>query len=600
MDTRNGRAGLTTLMFNVRGILWAWILRLSMSILLCFPELCIATQNRPLSEGSQPQSSAALRSAQSALENGDSERAIRILSDYLQTHTGDYAALANLGEIYNQLDQPQKAEPLLERAVKASRGLPEIRTEWAVSLVRLHEYNKAQSALSGVLPPTDRKEQIRFHRLKASIALGLKDAKTASLEMEKALALQPTDAALMIATAAAQLQAEHWQRAAELAKPVFDKTQDPAVGMMVLEAQLGGHEDCQSTLNLLRSSAAHGSDEMVLRQRLAALLVSHGKYADSIDDFQRVVALDPSRSDLYFNLALAQFKAGRLDEALPTAEKAKTLEDSADLEDLLGDIQEGRGNSFAAVKNYQAAVALAPNEEKYRLSLGLELLRHNSFDAARVVLKQTDAEHPNSWRVQFALGMLEYFEGKEDAASPILLRAADLSPEPAVVFKYVGDIEMDRPAGPDSTALAKLCFYADLHPKEARMQYYCGALLFQRDFTDRNKANFPDILRRLNFAAKQLPNDASAHCQFGKFHQWLDQWQEALREFEACARLDPDSAQAHYRLAQAYKHEGQAQRAEEEVKLFEAASKRVADENARRDETMKSFLYTIQQGAADQ
>lgn len=586
--------------FKGREILCRWAVRLSVSILLCLPELCIAAQNPPPSPGSQSQSSAALRSAQSALENGDSERAIRILLEYLQTHPGDYAALANLGEIYNQLEQPQKAEPLLERAVKASRGLPEIRTEWAVSLVRLHEYNKAQRALSGVLPPTDRKEQIRFHRLKASIALGLKDAKTASFEMEQALALDPIDAGLMIATAAAQLQANHWQRAAELAKPVFDKTHDPVVGLMVLEAQLDGHEDCQSTLDALRSSAANGSDEMALHERLAALLVSHRKYADSIDDFQRVVALDPNRSDLYFNLALAQFKAGRLDEALATAGKAKNLEDSAELEDLLGDIQEGRGDSFAAVKNYQAAVGLAPHEEKYRLSLGLELLRHKSFDAARVVLKQTDAEHPNSWRVQFALGMLEYFEEKEDEASPILLQAADLSPEPAVVFKYLGDIEMGRAAGPHSLALRKLCSYADLHPKEARMQYYCGALLFQRDFTDRNKTHLPDILRRLNFAANQLPNDAAAHCQLGKFHQWLDQWQEALREFEACARLDPDSAQAHYRLAQAYKHEGLAQRAEEEVKLFEAASKRVADENAQRDETMKSFLYTIQQGASDQ
>jgi tetratricopeptide (TPR) repeat protein len=299
-------------------------------------------------------------------------------------------------------------------------------------------------------------------------------------------------------------------------------------------------------------------------------------------------------------LALAQFKAGRLNDALVSAEKAKNLEDSADLEDLLGDIQEARGENLAAVKNYQVAVALAPTEEKYRLSLGLELLRHKSFDAARVVLKQTDTEHPNSWRTQFALGMLEYFEGKEDEASPILLRAANLSPEPAVVLKYVGDIEIGRAAGPDSSAVAKLCSYADLHPEEAKMQYYCGASLFQRDFAAQDKANLPDILRRLNFAAKQLPNEASAHCQIGKFHQWLDQWQEALREFETCARLDPDSAQAHYRLAQIYKHLGQAQRAEQEVKLFETASKRVADENARRDETMKSFLYTIQQGALDQ
>jgi hypothetical protein len=35
------------------------------------------------------------------------------------------------------------------------------------------------------------------------------------------------------------------------------------------------------------------------------------------------------------------------------------------------------------------------------------------------------------------------------------------------------------------------------------------------------------------------------------------------------------------------------------MKLFEAASKRLADENARRDETMKTFLYTIQNRTPD-
>jgi hypothetical protein len=33
------------------------------------------------------------------------------------------------------------------------------------------------------------------------------------------------------------------------------------------------------------------------------------------------------------------------------------------LEDLLGDIQEARGDNLAAVRSYQAAVALAPNDE---------------------------------------------------------------------------------------------------------------------------------------------------------------------------------------------------------------------------------------------
>jgi hypothetical protein len=58
--------------------------------------------------------------------------------------------------------------------------------------------------------------------------------------------------------------------------------------------------------------------------------------------------------------------------------------------------------------------------------------------------------------------------------------------------------------------------------------------------------------------------------------------------------MDPDSADAHYRLAQIYEHVGQPEQKRKEIKLYEAASTRVADENARRQATMKTFLYNIQ------
>jgi Tfp pilus assembly protein PilF len=74
----------------------------------------------------------------------------------------------------------------------------------------------------------------------------------------------------------------------------------------------------------------------------------------------------------------------------------------------------------------------------------------------------------------------------------------------------------------------------------------------------------------------------------------LNRWQDALRESEACARMDPDSADAHYRLAQIYQHLGDKQQFEKEMTSYSAASAHVAGENARRDETIKTFVYTIE------
>ena len=593
-----------------------------------------AQQNRASPQAPTPQVSEALAEAQSSLEHGNADEAIRILSSYLQTQPQDSAArtllaqayagigqndraeeelhgvlkiapndsiaLAALGEIYEREGQPEKAEPLLANAAKINRDDPRIRMEWAVVLVHLHKYAEAQSALTGLSPPTERDERITFHRLQASVALGLGNARTAASEMEKALALQPADHGLALATATAELQSKNWQRAASLAKALFSETHNPQAGLVSLEAELDMHSDFHQTLELLRATQLASSQELELHQRVAELLIAHEKYSESIEELIKAANLDPGRADLEFDLALAQFRAGRLDDAASSAQKCKELGDNADLEDLIGDIQEARGDNLAAVKGYEEAVELAPNDERYRLSLAVELIRHSSFEPAKVVLKQGEELHPESWRIQLALGMVEHFGGTDEDATKYLLRAAELAPQPQVVLQYLGDIQLDR-APPDPAAVAKLCEYSDAEPKNGHIQYYCGAVLFRRDYVAGDKSHAAEILQHLHASVALLPkDDASPHCQLGKAYRWLERWPEALRESESCARLDPGSAEAHYRLAQIYEHEGQPEKQRREIKLYETASTRLADANARRQATMKTFLYTMHQEAQGQ
>jgi len=127
------------------------------------------------------------------------------------------------------------------------------------------------------------------------------------------------------------------------------------------------------------------------------------------------------------------------------------------------------------------------------------------------------------------------------------------------------------------------------------MQFYCGALTLKRDYTSGDRAHIDDIVRRLQAAANLLPKDnAPSHCELGKIYSWVEQWARARQEMEVCARMDTDLAESHYHLAKIYQHIGQPERARQEMKLYDAAAQRQADENARRDETMKTFLYKIQ------
>ena len=606
---------------------------------LCCVSLCplgstreARTQEHRTATVGEPRS--VISQAKSFLAAGNPAEAIRILSNHLQAHPKDtsarllladayvvagqtdqaeeqyksilkfapdnYSALAGLGEIYDRAGSPERAEPILAHAAAASRGAPKIQTAWAAVLARLHRYSDASRALFGIPLPSSAEERLSFYRLKASVAAGLGDAVTAAAEMEKALALSPDQPGLQMATAAAEIQAKHWQRAASLADPLFTRTHDPGVGVMLLEAQLGGDKDIRSTLETLRTVTLPQEQEVILRQRLAEILISHERFSESADELKRAVELEPGRVDLKFNLALAQLKASKLDDALATAESLQKTEDSAELEDLIGDIQEARGDNLSAVRSYQAAIALAPNEEKYRLSLALDLIRHKSFEPARVVLKQAQESHPDSRRIQVALGMIEYFAGSAADATRTLLKAVDVSADPELALRYVGEVQMDESGTPDPAALTRLCEYGDAHATAGRLQFHCAALLFRRDYLSNDRSHTDDILRRLNAATAKLPNEASPHCQLGKAYRWVERWQEALRESEICARLEPNSADAHYRLAQIYQHLGQQQRSQQEMKLYETASARLADENAKRDETIRTFLYSIQSQSHDQ
>ncbi|MGH9743360.1 MAG: tetratricopeptide repeat protein [Candidatus Acidiferrum sp.] len=608
--------------------LWRWALFLGSALLICVAPTVRAKAGHSSLKTSSPQSPGPIAEAHSALARGNTEEAIQILSNHLLSDPKDapamfalgqayamegkngqaeeefqsalkispdnYIALAALAELYAQEGQFEKAEPLLDRASKLSQGDPHIRREWGMTLARLHKYKEAQSALAGLPPPNDPNERISFYRLQASVAMALGHTESAASEMEKALSLNPSDSGMILATAVAEVQAGNWERAASLAEPIFSHTQDSTAGIVVLESQLGRHADVHRTLDLLRSTKLPPAEELAFRQRLAKVLIAHSEYSESIVDLTKASELDPQGADLLFNLALAQFRAGHLEDALQSAEKCKAVNDGAEIEDLLGDIQEGSGDNLAAVRSYQAAVVLAPDEEKYRLSLAVEFIRHKSFEPARIVLKEAEKLDPRSWRIELARGMVEHFAGSDEEASQILVHAAVLAPESEVALKYLGDIQMDQTSSPDPAAIAQLCGYADRHPGNGDMEYYCGALLFRRDYVSGEKRDVVASLHRLRTAAKLRPLDASAHCQLGIAFRWLDRWPEALSESKVCARMDPDSAEAHYRLARIYQHLGQKERAQEEVKLHDAAAKVVADQNAQRDKTMKTFLYTIQ------
>ena len=128
---------------------------------------------------------------------------------------------------------------------------------------------------------------------------------------------------------------------------------------------------------------------------------------------------------------------------------------------------------------------MAPQEERFRLSLGAELLKYQQYEAAVPVFQQAAEMFPDSARIYVGLGMAFYFTEKYEDSVAAFLRADQLDGGSGRALNYLGATQFDNPAGPAPDALAAICNRVD-------SASWCGALLYRKAYLSDNRAAAPE------------------------------------------------------------------------------------------------------------
>lgn len=321
-----------------------------------------------------------------------------------------------------------------------------------------------------------------------------------------------------------------------------------------------------------------GTAQRIAFHRLKAAIASGlGNAAGAADEMLSALALAPEDAGLQTATAAAELQAGRLDDALTHAQAGSA---TALGQALLGDIQEKRGKYVEAAKAYQAAVALAPDREQYRVALALELLQHHTFEPAIMVLEQAVPRFPKSARLKVLLGVAQYASGRYEDAEASLTAAIEQAPELEPVYGYLAQAALEAPSAPSERTMKAIC---------AREPVVCSAL---QSRTARETGD-AELQATAVAALKRAPQgSAVARCELGRVYQVAAQWNLARVELEACVRLDP-SPQNHYRLGLIYNRLGLVELAQQQMELREAAEKRKSDDTARRQDAVQAFQYLI-------
>jgi len=285
---------------------------------------------------------------------------------------------------------------------------------------------------------------------------------------------------------------------------------------------------------------------------LGFLEAHQGHYKEALPFYRKALALNSAMPGLRLNLGLALFKSGELKEAIQTFIPLLKSEPSSSPEAqrvtaLLGIAHYGMGEFTAAIPYLKTAAAGDPQNLQFRLLLAHSCLASRQFQCVLDTYREILTLNAESAEADMLAG-----EAMDEMRNP------------------GGAIEQFRAA-------------VKADPKEPNVHFGLGYLLWtQNQFEEAARefqaelANVPDNAQALAFLAdadiqtnhaadawpflqKALQIDSRigrAHLDLGILYADSGRNTDAIRELRKAARLIPEDANPHWRLARIYQSMG--------------------------------------------
>ena len=327
---------------------------------------------------------------------------------------------------------------------------------------------------------------------------------------------------------------------------------------------------------------------------LGELYARSNKLAEAIPFLERAQQINPTSYDNGYDLSLAYLFAGRFQDARQLIQDLAKKKNTAELHNLLGQVEEKDGNFVAAANEFQGAAHIDPSESNL-FDWGSELLLHRTLEPAIEVFRQGTKRYPDSSRMAIGLGMALYSLGKYDEAVESLLRAADLNPSDPRGYPFLSAAFDSSPSQAEKV-IERFRRFAELQPKNGQAVYYYAMSLWKGKRSQDPNLDLKQIETLLKKAMALEPALPAAHLQLGNLYADQRKYPEAIPEYLRARELSPHLADVHYRLAQAYVRVGEKDLAQEEFKVYQQLeAQHLTDLDKQRAE-IRQFVYSEKPG----
>ena len=306
---------------------------------------------------------------------------------------------------------------------------------------------------------------------------------------------------------------------------------------------------------------------------LAALLAgqSSGRIAAALPQLERAYQAQPSHHATAWNLALAYLQTGRLADARRVADAslagASARGEQAEWQSLLATVDDRSGDPAGAARRHQRAAELDPSE-KHLLEFGNHLTKYNATKAALELYAHAVQRYPRSASLRVGWGLALHAASRHDEAVAALCQAVDLDPADSRAIYFLGQLHDVAPAL-GAEVSRRLEGFVARYPKNASAHHFFALSLLNRDPPEEKRA-----AGHLLTAAQLAPENPKTWLALGNLHERASRDGAAEAAWRKVTTLDPESEQAHYRLAGLYQRTGRTALAKQELALYQQLHQR--------------------------
>jgi tetratricopeptide (TPR) repeat protein len=323
---------------------------------------------------------------------------------------------------------------------------------------------------------------------------------------------------------------------------------------------------------------------------LSEFYIQSGKLPQALPLLEKAQQIQPSSYENGYNLALAYFLTGRLSESRQLVQTIAQQNNTGELHNLLGKINEKEGKFVEAANEFATATRMDPSEDNLFV-WGSELLLHRTYEPAIQVFQQATQRFPNSPRLWIGLGMSLYSRGRYEDSIKALLTAADLNPTDPRCYLFLSKAYLSSPNQADDV-IQRFRRYAELQPNNALAQYYYAVSLWKGKRAEASSINYQQVEALLQKSIALNGKLAEAHLQLGILYSNQHQYAKSFPEYTQAVALDPSLPDAHYRLGQYYVRAGEKERAQQEFQTFQQLQAHHQAEIDKERAEVRQFVYS--------